>query len=208
MKAIYDIEANTLTEVSEIDKPTQPLRHNFESDAEHLKAYSIYGIDLRQHYAHIASLRAIPCDPSCRDKFVHGKEYEEGKDFEIKECRNWTKREKDGWGCAECCNRDRCDEDCDATYYRPKCPFCKGKGWFKEQPLFAFLIKEESPAVPLSATVQEDAWTELLTDLSYVETDYQNDCHSVSHKYAREERAKALNEIKKRFSITKKPLIP
>lgn len=25
----------------------------------------------------------ISCDPSCRDKFVHGGEYEEGKDYQI-----------------------------------------------------------------------------------------------------------------------------
>ena len=36
------------------------------------------------------------------------------------------------YGCAECCNRDRCDDDCDAPYYRPDCPHCKGKGWIPE----------------------------------------------------------------------------
>jgi hypothetical protein len=40
---------------------------------------------------------------------------------------------KYGYGCAECCNGDRCDEDCYKTtpYHgrRKVCPHCKGKGW-------------------------------------------------------------------------------
>lgn len=44
--------------------------------------------------------------------------------------RTWTSNET-GYGCAECCNGDRCDEDCDARYKgrRSECPHCKGKGW-------------------------------------------------------------------------------
>jgi hypothetical protein len=47
--------------------------------------------------------------------------------------RTWTYNEKNGYGCAECCNGDRCDEDCTAKYKgrRKDCPFCKGKGWLK-----------------------------------------------------------------------------
>lgn len=35
-----------------------------------------------------------------------------------------------GYGCTECCNGDRCDEDCTARYRggRHKCPHCKTKG--------------------------------------------------------------------------------
>ncbi len=46
------------------------------------------------------------------------------------ETRVWTVRDG-SYGCAECCNGDRCDEDCDAKYKgrRSQCPHCKGKGW-------------------------------------------------------------------------------
>lgn len=49
--------------------------------------------------------------------------------------RTWIFKEKDGYGCSECCTGDRCDEDCDAKYRgrRKECPHCKGKGWIKEQ---------------------------------------------------------------------------
>lgn len=67
-------------------------------------------------------------------------EVELDKDFELKPARTWTERNGE-YGCAECCNRDRCDEDCDATYYRPNCPYCKGKGWFKEIPVIAIPIQ-------------------------------------------------------------------
>lgn len=45
--------------------------------------------------------------------------------------RVWTDHPDYGYGCAECCNGDRCDEDCDAVYKgrRKECPHCKGQGW-------------------------------------------------------------------------------
>ena len=48
--------------------------------------------------------------------------------------------EKYGYGCAECCNGDRCDEDCTAKYKgnRKNCPHCKGRG---------FIPKEEAVVV-------------------------------------------------------------
>lgn len=50
--------------------------------------------------------------------------------------RTWTLHDKYGYGCAECCTGDRCDEDCNSrtTPYhgrRKDCPHCKGKGWIK-----------------------------------------------------------------------------
>lgn len=44
--------------------------------------------------------------------------------------RTWTKRDW-GYGCAECCNGDRCDEDCTAKHKRGNCPHCKN-GWIPE----------------------------------------------------------------------------
>ncbi len=46
--------------------------------------------------------------------------------------RTWTFNEtRKQYGCSECCNGDRCDEDCTAKYKgdRKNCPHCKGKGW-------------------------------------------------------------------------------
>lgn len=49
--------------------------------------------------------------------------------------RVWTYHTVYGYGCAECCTGDRCDEDCTAKYKgrRKDCPHCKGKGWIQEE---------------------------------------------------------------------------
>jgi len=44
-----------------------------------------------------------------------------------------TKHPDWGYGCSECCNKDRCDRDCDAKYERSKCPHCNGQGWIPEE---------------------------------------------------------------------------
>lgn len=43
--------------------------------------------------------------------------------------RSWQLDEH-GYRCSECCNGDRCDEDCIARYKgrRKECTHCKGKG--------------------------------------------------------------------------------
>lgn len=48
--------------------------------------------------------------------------------------RVWSYHGISGYGCAECCNGDRCDEDCHAPYKgrRKECPHCKGHGWIPE----------------------------------------------------------------------------
>lgn len=53
------------------------------------------------------------------------------------ETRYYTHDPVRGYGCAECCNGDRCDEDCTAKYKgnRAGCPHCKGKGWIKAEDL-------------------------------------------------------------------------
>jgi hypothetical protein len=50
------------------------------------------------------------------------------------ETRTWGFNDKYGYGCAECCNGDRCDEDCTAKYKgrRKDCPHCKGNGFIPE----------------------------------------------------------------------------
>lgn len=48
--------------------------------------------------------------------------------------RTWTLHKDYGYGCSECCNGDRCDDDCVAKYKRQdkNCPHCQGKGWIKQ----------------------------------------------------------------------------
>lgn len=51
--------------------------------------------------------------------------------------RVWDFSATRGYGCAECCTGDRCDEDCtrETTPYkgnRKNCPHCKGLGWIPE----------------------------------------------------------------------------
>jgi hypothetical protein len=61
-------------------------------------------------------------------------EYQTIEVFGLK-TRVWTYHQKYGYGCAECCTGDRCDEDCDAPYKgrRKECPHCKGNGWIKKE---------------------------------------------------------------------------
>lgn len=83
MTAIYDAPTNTLIEKSEMPEPDL---NNFEGRPSPLGSFidhEAYCKYVEQYNAHIASLRTIICDPSCRDKFVHGGEYEENVHFHI-----------------------------------------------------------------------------------------------------------------------------
>lgn len=67
------------------------------------------------------------------------------------ETRVWTYHPTYGYGCAECCNGDRCDEDCDAKYRRPNCPHCGGSGWIK---------KDDASTPP--TTEEAEIWKEII----------------------------------------------
>jgi hypothetical protein len=71
------------------------------------------------------------------------------------ETRTWTYREDHGYGCAECCWQDRCDEDCTAKYYRANCPHCKGKGWIKKEDIEPMTNNTQLPAEVLSIDVRQ-----------------------------------------------------
>ena len=49
------------------------------------------------------------------------------------------------YGCAECCNGDRCDDDCIAPYKgrRNECPHCKGKGWIPKEDVVNFILAKQ-----------------------------------------------------------------
>lgn len=96
---------------------------------------------LRKWKQQIASLPSpIPISESWNiDNEPEGKEYFEGKDFEIKQLPYWTHHPTYGYGCDNCCNGDRCEDDCKRVS-RKKCPNCKGKGWFSD-PNIAYPIQ-------------------------------------------------------------------
>lgn len=111
--------------------------------------------------------------PTAPNTVWEDREYEEGRDFELKEGRTYCYSEKWGYGCSECCNGDRCDGDCDATYSRSNCPFCKGTGWIKEKAFLAYPLPvvEEKEIGDLQAQVKEHVrtyshmdWREALTE--------------------------------------------
>jgi hypothetical protein len=53
--------------------------------------------------------------------------------------------EKDIYGCMECCNGDRCNEDCTAVYKgrRKACPHCKGKGSIKVEDATEIIARDD-----------------------------------------------------------------
>lgn len=77
MKAIFNKDTNSITEQAEMEKPKKPLGPVHISTA--------YSYDrLRDKYdEHIASLRTIPCSPSCADLWKDGQVVEEGRDYEV-----------------------------------------------------------------------------------------------------------------------------
>ena len=78
MKAIYDQPTNTLNEVVSMEPPSRkPYLQMTDED------WKEFDRQAQEYNDHVGSLRTIPCDPSCRDKFVHGGEYEGGVEYEI-----------------------------------------------------------------------------------------------------------------------------
>lgn len=59
------------------------------------------------------------------------------------ETRTWIYKDNWGYGCAECCNGDRCDDECTAKYRRPNCPHCKGKGWIDPMNISGIVTKNK-----------------------------------------------------------------
>lgn len=74
-RAKYIADTNELQELSSMEKPDQ---YSFSHKFAYEDAMAAYN-------NHLASLRSIPCDPSCREVFKGNQEYEEGRDYEIKE---------------------------------------------------------------------------------------------------------------------------
>lgn len=192
--ATYIAEENCLQEISDYAPPPDRPDVRYYSSSQqdmyqrHLEAWQI----VMQSYnanktKYEEALRKIPCDTSCKGLWKDQQRVVEGKHYEIKECRTWTQKGGE-WGCSECCWGDRCDEDCDATYRRPNCPFCKGKGWFKEQPLFAF------PLVPVKSEDEDALWRDV-----YAEAEA-----AIDWQYQEINDKKLIAILKSKYIITKR----
>jgi hypothetical protein len=84
MTALYDSTTNSLTEQPQKEKPEMWDEYVFavKNNAFKINVTKKEKEDIDNFKAHIASLRTIPCDESCRGVFIHGCEYEEGRDYE------------------------------------------------------------------------------------------------------------------------------
>lgn len=148
MKSIYNAQTDKLEEQPEMPEPNpddRPRGDNAVWDAEEWRQKWV------AYREHIASLRHLNTQEG--HSFEAGIEYVEGKDYAVKEVRTWGNHPAYGWGCAECCNGDRCNEDCMAVYSRKNCPYCKGSGWHKEKPFFAIPIQKEDDRDYMEACV-------------------------------------------------------
>jgi hypothetical protein len=158
VKALYSASTNTLTELSEIEKPLPlpPAKDYDGHPSDYNRDLYNHACNMEIYNAHIASLRTVPLAERSEHEWKDGGILEQGKDYEVKQ---------------------RFLGESAGEYF----------------------------AYPLSQPVPEDElWNEVLTDLAYIESDYQNDCHRVSHKYARDNRAKEWEKIKQKYSIAKK----
>lgn len=93
MNARYNSSDNTLTEISQIEKPVRPNQRDYDQVS---LGGLIYYADLKKYFLdsdkyndHIASLRKLPCSPDCVGRFIHDCDYEAGKDYEIKTAGDW-----------------------------------------------------------------------------------------------------------------------
>lgn len=144
MKSLYIKAEHVFKEQIEMEEPLMLHRERYgDHKADYQRDLFNYSCNLEIYKEHIDSLRKVPCRPG--DIWQEGVVYEEGKNYELKEARTYTHHPAYGYGCAECCNGDRCDEDCDATYRRPNCPYCKGSGWYKEKPYYVAAINTPPP---------------------------------------------------------------
>lgn len=126
MTSRYNKTENTITELPGMEKPEPPKRIDMYYDA------------MQKYNAHIASLRTIPCDPSCRELWTDKGEYEEGRHFEARYVCNKT-----GAFYSPDCVEPTCDnctliafplspavqEDEKQFGYWQLCPKCDGEGY-------------------------------------------------------------------------------
>lgn len=97
--------------------------------------------------------------------------------------RYWGHNVNYGFGCAECCNGDRCDEDCTAVYKgrRKDCPHCKGEGWIPKYVVTKFYphpstehISKEREKEDLSLLISEVLYTNSHDDSECLRIKFEN----------------------------------
>lgn len=87
MTSLYNKADHTLTEQPEMEKPDiNDFKDPVWCPAGDCPAYR--GC-MSQYEKHLAKLRTIPCDPSCKDLWSDKQILVEGKDYEIKGAGDW-----------------------------------------------------------------------------------------------------------------------
>lgn len=155
-----------LRQLPEMEEPEMPPYRPYGMDDEEYHYETIAAeIKIMDYYGLLASMPTIPRGDN--GVWSIGDVKIEGVDFEVVDkiddhnlieayglvTRYWT-HERGKYGCSECCNGDRCDEDCIAKYKgnRKNCPHCKGKGWIPETD-----AKQISVAIPKQQPEKEES---------------------------------------------------
>lgn len=201
-----------------MDAPDWPGFH--ESDTAILDYYENKRL---LHEQHLASLTTYPA--SGFGKEHEGRELIEGKDFRLKQAETWGVY-KDEYGCAMCCNGDRCDEDCKAGYKgrRKDCPYCKGTGFFKHIPSIAVPLEDkQSSQKKLITEIMEEDQNDGLYEQPEGEKQggqddtafYRGDFQAYADRILRDRGAsnkdvqwginETINELKSKYTIKRKP---
>lgn len=86
--ATYLAEENCLQEEPTMEKPVEPHRYHYDLISLGGLLYDSnvknYRLRLDEYNAHLATLRKIPCDPSCKGLWADGQKVVEGKDYKLK----------------------------------------------------------------------------------------------------------------------------
>lgn len=83
-RAKYIAETNSLQEVSQLPEPLLPYYPKFGgNDTAYDVAMQMYHTAFQDYNAHLATLRLIPCDLSCREVFKDGEVYIEDAHYRL-----------------------------------------------------------------------------------------------------------------------------
>lgn len=85
--ATYIAEENCLQELPQMEKPKRPFAGNYspQESPEFRDDLYHYEANLEIYNAHLATLRKIPCDPSCKGLWEDQQKVVEGKDYGVRD---------------------------------------------------------------------------------------------------------------------------
>ena len=79
--ATYIAEENCLQEISQIEAPKYRVSHWPHGSLQYYNSLKAWG----EYNAHLATLRKIPCDPSCKGLWADGQKLVVGKDYGVRD---------------------------------------------------------------------------------------------------------------------------